>query len=294
INHPNNLEQAVFELVNWAKSHGKLQELINAVCHCEYGNPGNSQLKPFCQQYSRSQSTENKKWHLLNPCQFDLSQLVTESLNYLYHSNGNKLLGIAVPCNESDFPNYFCQRLIYKLRDTKIQYLKAPITINPRLSNINGLIYLIEKNIKSLQEFDIILRVQIDSCPENYKKLEQFWQEISNEKFQKNIKKRLIITMFCNERNIFPKTVEVIEGPKFQSGDVYDWVIEVARNLEWSNDVTQQWTKKFIDDCCYPNADSKKQLLDIQNVYFHIVRAIDILRTNTSETYFIENMLQMD
>ncbi|MEM9923583.1 MAG: effector-associated domain EAD1-containing protein, partial [Cyanobacteria bacterium P01_D01_bin.50] len=46
INHPNNLEQAVFELVNWAKSHGKLQELINAVCHCEYGNPGNSQLKP--------------------------------------------------------------------------------------------------------------------------------------------------------------------------------------------------------------------------------------------------------
>lgn len=54
-----NLEDTVFELVDWAETYNKLPELLDAVCNYEYGNPGNSQLNPFCQQYSLN----GKNWN---------------------------------------------------------------------------------------------------------------------------------------------------------------------------------------------------------------------------------------
>ncbi|MEO1378379.1 MAG: GUN4 domain-containing protein, partial [Cyanobacteria bacterium J06635_10] len=80
INHPNNLKQAVFELVMWAKSYGKLQELINAVCHCEYGNPGNPKLKPFCQQYSQPQPVKEAVQEQPQPTATTLLQIPEDDL----------------------------------------------------------------------------------------------------------------------------------------------------------------------------------------------------------------------
>ncbi|MGB3641825.1 MAG: GUN4 domain-containing protein [Rivularia sp. (in: cyanobacteria)] len=53
-----NHSEVVFKVVTWAETYNKLPELVETVCNPEYGNPGNPQLKAFCQKYSRSQLVE--------------------------------------------------------------------------------------------------------------------------------------------------------------------------------------------------------------------------------------------
>ena len=43
-----NHSDAVFQVITWAEAQGKLQELIDAASEC---NPGNSQLREFCQEW---------------------------------------------------------------------------------------------------------------------------------------------------------------------------------------------------------------------------------------------------
>ena len=47
-----NHSDAVFQVITWAEAQGKLQELIDAASEC---NPGNSQLREFCQEWSQWQ-----------------------------------------------------------------------------------------------------------------------------------------------------------------------------------------------------------------------------------------------
>ncbi|AFY54411.1 GUN4 protein [Rivularia sp. PCC 7116] len=69
-----NHSEVVFRVVTWAETQGKLQELINAAS--EY-NPGNPQLRAFCQQWvSRSQLVEEPV--LITPQQIKEDDLRSE------------------------------------------------------------------------------------------------------------------------------------------------------------------------------------------------------------------------
>lgn len=65
--------EVVFRLIEWAESRGVLQELIDAAS--EY-NPGNPQLREFCQQWSRSQLPQEAA--LITPPQIEEDDFSSE------------------------------------------------------------------------------------------------------------------------------------------------------------------------------------------------------------------------
>ena len=65
--------EVVFRVIEWAESQGELQELIDAAS--EY-NPGNPQLREFCQQWSQSQLSQ--KTALITPPQIEEDDLSSE------------------------------------------------------------------------------------------------------------------------------------------------------------------------------------------------------------------------
>lgn len=124
-----NHDNVVFELIEWAETNGKLKDLLTAACD---GNPGNLQLKRFCEQLGQEQATTKQSHRLLNPCNFDLNTLIEECWEKLDSKHG--VVGLAVSSDYDVFVKNFCERLKDEL-EIKYPYIPSlslnPITTKP-------------------------------------------------------------------------------------------------------------------------------------------------------------------
>ena len=102
-----NHSEVVFKVVTWAETYNKLPELVETVCNQEYGNPGNPQLKAFCQKYSHSQFVEEpvkQQWQPLpkplpeqpKPKPITPPQIPEDDFNIIWE--GKKIIQVLLCC----------------------------------------------------------------------------------------------------------------------------------------------------------------------------------------------------
>lgn len=289
------LSEVLLKLIEDVEANGKVKDLLTAVCNQDYGNPGNPLLISLCKELSQceqlqqEQTTTKQSHRLLNPCNFDLTQLIEDCLGVLL-GNRQGLVGLAVPCNDDAFRNHFCERL-------KIELGRSNIQIKPLLS-LNPLVISVEEAVKSIKKYkvdmrirDIIcpIRVEIDKKNKNKSYCDEFWQEICTA-FQDNFERRLIMIMVGSKNSIFPNNVKKLEPPQFKREHVYQWVVQMRKVREWEEEMIDDWMETMMTDCLLSNPPN--ELLDIRGVYDHLDYSRELLQQNPSAKDFLQSLRQ--
>ncbi|ARV63238.1 hypothetical protein BZZ01_25840 [Nostocales cyanobacterium HT-58-2] len=280
----------MFDLITWAESEDKLTKLISAVCSQK---PNNPQLKPFCEQLQQQQAPTKQSYKLMNPCNFDLHQLIEDCVEKLDGKQG--LVGLCVPCGDAIFQKNFCQRLKDELGTSNIQ-VKTSLALDPRITSVERVVTQINRYQKLLQTSEIICPIQVQIFDKNLNIPHDFWQKISTE-FKNNFQNRLIIIMWGSEGCIFPKDVIPLNPPQFKKVHAHLWIREVTNNLGqgWTQqEVMQEWKRIMITACCHDisQSDSQSELLDIIRVYEHIEESRELLQQNLSAKDFLQELEQ--
>jgi hypothetical protein len=272
-----NDEDVVFKLIDWAETNGNLENLLIAARNQDCGGvPGNSQLKRICEELLQGQTAREQSHALMNPCKFDLTELIAECRNNLLGKKG--LVGFALPCEDYTFLENFCQRLLDEFKTRNIK--KQPhLSLNSKYTSVSQAIKLIQQCKKSLKTGDIIYPIQMSNVSTQKQSITDFWQQISVEFKDDDCKHRLIIIMWGSEDSIFPQSVLQLNPPDFTESHVVDWIFKVSSSLGWGEDVIVQWKDKMIKACL----DERKQL-NIGSVYYHLNDAINLLKLKQNHT----------
>ncbi|NJM73213.1 MAG: hypothetical protein HC862_25505 [Scytonema sp. RU_4_4] len=271
-----NDEDVVFKLIEWAETNEKLENLLIGACNEDCGgNSGNQQLKRICEELLQRQTTREQSYALMNPCNFDLTELIAECRNNLLGKNG--IVGFALPCEDYTFLENFCQRLLDEFSTRNIK--KQPhLSLNSKHTSVTQALKLIQRCKTYLQTGDIIYPIQISNVSTQKQSIIDLWQKIYTE-LEDSLKYRLIIIMWGSEDCIFPKGMIQLNTPQFTESHVYDWIFKVSSSLTWGEDVMVQWKDKMIKACL----DESKQL-NIGYVYYHLNDAINLLKLKQNQT----------
>ena len=288
-----NYDDVVFELIKWAETNGKLENLLIAARDKDRGgNPGNPQLKKICEQLGQEQATTKQSHRLLNPCNFDLNALIDECWKKLDSEQG--VVGLAVSSDYDVFVKNFCERLKDEL-EIKYPYIPS-LSLNPISTKPIDAVRKINKHKKNLQYHDVIYRIQSQIFEQDSKILDQFWQGLSAE-FNEKFPHRLIIIIWGSKGCIFPKDVKhQLETPQFKNFHVKQWVRDLMResDLGWKKQVQTEWQEKMIAASCQGASDSNTEgeLLDIESVYSLIEFIGELLQQKPPPEVFLDKLEQ--
>lgn len=297
----NDLDEVLYNLITTAESEGWMEELIKKA---HQYSPDNSQLKNFYDEYfsnspvislekrtpcpssqklEQEQATTKLPHMLLNPCKFDLSELIRRCLNVLEEKHG--IVGLAVSYNQDPFLKYFCERLRDRLGKSNIDCRDA-LTLDYR-TPVDKAVSIIKRYKPLLQTHDVIcpIRVQVSEPNSSH----EFWHKISAE-FKEKFEHRLIIIMVSSERKFFPQGVIQISSPKFTKADAHNWILDVTKALGWEEQVIEKWKYLMKSECL--QSDTNNELLDIRYVYEHLDYAINLLQKSPSADAFLETLEQ--
>ncbi|MEH2243653.1 TIR domain-containing protein [Nostoc sp.] len=219
-------------------------------------------------------NSSKHSYTLLNPCNFDLEQLIRESMKVLLVKTQG-LFGLAIPCNDDAFRNHFCERLKEDDGISNARIINT-LTLDRKKSNLEYTVNSIKRYKKCLEKEDIIcpIRVEVNKKDKSYS--DEFWQEICTA--FPNVERRLIIIMVGSKDKIFPKDVKKLEPPKFEEVDVRQWVIKISKIRRWEEDIIQEWMQTMITDCRPSHSPSEQ--MDIGSVYDHLSYSQELLRRN--------------
>jgi hypothetical protein len=274
-----NDEDVVFKLIDWAETNGNLENLLIAARNEDCGgNPGNPQLKKICEELLQGQAATKQSHRLLNPCNFDLSELIRNSLNLLEDKQG--VVGLAVPYNQDPFLIYFCERLKERIGKSYTD-CKQPLTLDHYRTSVDTAVKIIKRYKQLLQKGDVICPIRVAVSDPNSS--EEFWQKISAE-FQDNFEHRFIIIMVSSECKFFPKSVIHLKPPQFTKADAHEWVLDVTNTLGWREQHRNKWKQCMIDECL------ESEFLNIRLVYEHLEYTIGLLQQNHTAEAFLQEL----
>jgi hypothetical protein len=272
-------DEVVFKLIEWAEANGKLQKLLIVVRSEEdEGNSGNADLKRICEELLQGQTATKQSHRLLNPCNFDLSELIRNSLNLLEDKQG--VVGLAVPYNQDPFLKHFCERLKERIGKSYTD-CKQPLTLDHYRTSVDTAVMRIKGYKRLLQKGDVICPIRVALSDSNSS--DEFWQKISAE-FQEKFQHRFIIIMVSSECKFFPKGVIQLEPPKFTKADAHEWVLDVTNILGWGELHRNKWKQYMIDECL------QSEFLDIRSVYEHLEYTIGLLQKNYTAEAFLQEL----
>ncbi|AFZ15532.1 hypothetical protein Cri9333_4757 (plasmid) [Crinalium epipsammum PCC 9333] len=301
------LDLVLFDLIKIADSEGWLKDLIQKA---HFSNPNNVLLKNYCNEYlynyslkensptpsiekgnqcssstilGQEQAMVKKPHELLNPCNFDLSELIKQCLNILDEKQG--IVGLAVSYDQDPFLKYFCERLKDRLGKSNIS-CKDALTLN-YFTPVDQAVSIIKRYKSLLQTHEVIcpIRVQVSDSTLSH----EFWQKASAE-FNNDFEYRLIIIMVGSESICFPKGVNQISSPTFTKADAHDWIVDVTKAMGWEDHVIDEWKSLMKSDCL--QSDTNNGFLDVRLVYEHLVDTIDLLQKMPSADNFITTLKQ--
>lgn len=276
-----NDEEVVFKLIEWAETNGNLENFLIAARNKDYeGNPGNLELKRICEELLQAQTTTKQSHRLMNPCKFDLGELIRSCLNILEDKQG--LVGLAVPYNQDPFLKYFCERLKERIGKSYTDN-KQPLTLDNYRTSVDTAVTTIKRYKRLLQKGDVICPVRV--AVSNPNSSHEFWKKVLAEfqEAQNFSEHRLIIIMVSSECNFFPQGVTQITPPQFTKADAHEWILEVTDNLGWREEDRNKWKRYMIDECF------ESECLNTRLVYEHLEYAIKLLQqSHTAETFLQE------
>ncbi|NMG10539.1 effector-associated domain EAD1-containing protein [Brasilonema sp. UFV-L1] len=277
-----NDEEVVFKLIEWAETNANLENLLIAVRDKDRdGNPGNPELKRICEELLQGQTTTKQSYRLMNPCTFDLGELIRSCLNILEDKQG--LVGLAVPYNQDPFLIYFCERLKERIGKSHTDN-KQPLTLDNYRTSVDTAVTTMKRYKRLLQKGDVICPIRV--AVSDFKSSNEFWEKISAEfqDTQNSFEHRFIIIMVSSEYKFFPQDVTQLTPPQFTKADAHEWILEVTDNLGWTEEDRNKWKRYMIDECL------ESECLNTRLVYEHLEYAIKLLQQNLSAEAFLQEL----
>ena len=288
ISNGKNVEEDIFNLIDWADANGKIKQLLTAA---DKENPDNPELKCLCQQWLSQASQTAQSFPTggqpeeidrtyLDPWRFDLDEFIRNCMEQLLkEENQRGAIGLGIPYDVADFSNCVCQRLKESLGDDKIPYVGQPTKVEYSITNVSQLLKSIKRYEKKLTISDVIFPIQIDASKPNSKKMvADFWQQLIQSQFIDSIEHRLILVMFCSKKTFLPKCQKMImqKSPDFfKKVDLHCWLTGVTKALGWW-EIKEEWENKIIQECCCEG--NQPDRLEIINMYLHLNRSLAILQ----------------
>lgn len=273
-----NHSEVVLNLLTWAKSRGRLSELV-AVAYRE--RPNDPELHWFNGKLNspvapQSVSVTNATFQRFpEVSRFDLSPLIEKCLGELLGKQG--LIGIVVPCGEKAFLKNFCDRLKHELGRSNIQ-IRQPLLLNPQVISVSRAVETISQYKKLLQTSDVICPIRVGVCDRESSIPHDFWQKLQDD-FPDEVKHRLIVVMVGSEDCVFPKTALCLQSPRFERVHAFQWIRDITQALDWSQSM-DEWLEKMVNRCC--DGDPRTERLDVGLVYEHLEYTLGLLQQSPS------------
>jgi hypothetical protein len=271
----------VFNLIEWAKSKGKLGKLLKAAYE---EAPDNPKLKDFYTKINQTKTATKTSHKLMNPCNFDLDGLIDQCWSKLEGRSG--LVGLALSYNPDPFLQYFCERLKHILAKEYIENIDA-LTLDYR-SSVDYTVKAIKRHKTKLEKSDVICPIRLEVSDAHLSEMsEDFWQKISAE-FQDKVTHRFILVIVSRECKYFPTNVIQLEPPQFKKVDIHKWFLSVTEEMAWGEQVRNQWKEKMFCVCL------NNELLDIRCTYDLLKLTIKILQQRPSQEEFLQQIENMN
>jgi hypothetical protein len=272
-----NYKDVVFKLIDWAETHGSLENLLIAARDKDRGgNSGNLELKKICEELLQGQTAKEQFHALMNPCNFDLTELIGECRDKLLAKKG--VIGLGVSCNNSTFVSNFCERLKNELIEIRknIETTNYVLSLDARTGSVKKYLKQILGYRTLLKTHDVIFPIIIPYSSDNslISMATELWQQISNNFQDDVVENRFIIIMCGSEDSNFPERVINLKPPNFTKSHMRDWVYKVSiklkcsQQLRWSEDMILNFQDKMIANCCLDSPESEQ--LDIESVYYYL------------------------
>jgi hypothetical protein len=236
-------------------------------------------LEELYQQYeqcpSKSQELANKSegpspaYHLCEPHYFDLDRMVQEFLRKVLE--GQEVVGFAIPCDYSKFPEIFCKRIEDAFR--KEEAFKEIVDIRKicslKYDSIDKLVDEIKRiKFKNLHRY-IFIPMKLEYTQKEF--IQLLWQRIHDE-FHISTQHILIVMMMGKSNCVFPESMSPLI-PLFTEDDAYHWILKVCARSRWSSEhIKAKWKAHMLKVCLVAD------VLDMESTYTHIDEVRSILQ----------------
>jgi len=236
-------------------------------------------LEKLYQQYeqcpSKSQELASKSegpspaYHLCEPHYFDLDRMVKEFLRKVLE--GQEVVGFAIPCDYSKFPEIFCTRIEDAFRKEEafkgIVDIRTPCSL--KYDSVDRLIDEIKRiKFKNPHRY-IFIPLKLEYVDKEF--LQFSWQKIYNE-FHISTQHILIVIMMGKANCVFPESMTPLI-PSFTEEDAYYWILRVCARSRWpSEHVKARWKAHMLKVCLVAD------LLEMESTYTHIDEVRSILQ----------------
>jgi hypothetical protein len=231
-----NLSAVIFDLIEWAESEGRLQELIEGAHRT---NPGNAMLRTFIEKYTAGRDVGSQKqpaaFEYNHPWMFDLETLVNDFIGMFLIQKQQKqagLLGFTVPLTEPSptFLKHLCERLSYECKQEGVSIAAKHIVVS-----VDGIKTTVEQAKSqiirqckpTLQRRHVLCVVQaLDS-----EKALSLWHEIQAG-FQDDIQHLLIVIIGINSGCALEQ-MSTLQAPCFPDHHIMKWTHTIIRSQGW-------------------------------------------------------------
>ncbi|MEA5452535.1 effector-associated domain EAD1-containing protein [Leptolyngbya sp. CCNP1308] len=293
-------QSIVYKLIVWCEAYGRLKDLIEAASR---ERPKNPELCHFVARYQQLTVTnrpqedfevqaplpttpaEPKRQSFPEACHFDMDVLMEECREAIYGKKG--LVGLIVPCSETVFQEYFCERLRQNL-GRKATKKRQPLAIDVNISAEQVVSRIRGFKSDLLKDYDVICPLPIHISQPGSTLPDSVWQALSEEFKNTEINRRLIVVMFGGKTTIFPKGPIYIQPPLFKEMHIEDWVIRVSKVLEWPEHAWEHWKIRMVLDCF---SDPTCQSLDIWKVYERLELSLKLLQNHRVADDFLQELV---
>ncbi|GAK57647.1 methyltransferase type 11 [Candidatus Vecturithrix granuli] len=198
---------------------------------------------------------------------FDLNEFVNDCLDALWGRRG--IVGFGVPCLSPEFLSNVSERLKYELGRQKVR-VKPAIVLHPLFTTIEQAILTVSRRYApALQEGDVLFTVQ--AAEEDAGR--QFWNALSQAVNPAILSQhRLIVLLAVNPDAGFTQDIIPLSQPQFRIADMMRWVAQIVRACQWPEELIEEWTDEFLEECHCENT------LRIDWVYDYLEAMLDLLR----------------
>lgn len=280
-----NLKEVAYNLTAAAETQGWLPDLISAAHH---SNTGNEKLLTFirqCKEFSNNREDGDgihkislHPYQLPNPCNFDLTHLIEDSLEKVEGKKG--LIGLGIPCDLDAFLENYCTRLKNELGRNNVQ-IQRRLTLKPTNVSVDEAVAIIRRCQQKLQINDVLYPIVIQVSDKNIASM--FWDKLQQE-FTGSFKNRLILIIGGESASALPDNISMLEPPQFREAHIIRWVQEVVTHLGWPPQTRDAWKQKMVAECSHNN------ILHMAFVYDHLDYTIQLLQEDLSYEIFLAEL----
>lgn len=281
------LSTAVFDLLKSIKAGNRLEKLIKEALK---ENPGNNKLRAFAGQFpelarhlsAHPDTAPAPAYDLLRASSFDMNQQMETCLASLLGKQG--LVGLAVPCDDDTFLDYFCDRLKDELGAGNVQK-RTRLSLRPEFLSVEEAVTEIKLYRNRLRFSDVLCPVLVQAYDPalNNDIVSRFWKG-ARDAYAGDFPHRLIVPIVAASRTRFPRGLVRVEAPRFTSVHVHQWVTRIVQGKGWPPDMIATWK-----DCMVAECGSKEPLIT-RRVYQHLTDVLSHLPEATSLDSFRQTL----